>query len=353
MIGRTARRRDGRRRRGRRLAAPLLGLVLGVQAIVACAPVVKPPGPPAGKPEMTDAYFEMADGARLPLRSWVPEGEPKAAVLAVHGFNDYSLFFRDFGVFLAENGVISYAYDQRGFGESLNTGFWAGADAYPHDVRTVADLIRDRHQGMPFFVFGESMGGAVTMVAAAEPPGLDADGLVLSAPAVWARETMPFYQRWVLGLGAWTLPWLRLSGKGLDIKPSDNIDMLIEWGRDPLVIKETRIDTIYGLVNLMDRALVASDGLPPNTLILYGATDEVIRRGPTLEMMRRLDAGSGTRPRVALYENGYHMLTRDLSAEIVWRDVLAWIENSAEPLPSGAEAAGAAFVAEARSQQGD
>jgi len=37
---------------------------------------------------------------------------------------------------------------------------------------------------------------------------------------------------------------------------------------------------------------------------------------------------------LALYENGYHMLLRDLQGEVVLRDILAWINE--QPLPSGA-----------------
>jgi len=294
----------------------------------------------------------MADGARLPLHAWQPEDDvPKAVMLAVHGFNDYGAFFADIGDFLAGQGVASYAYDQRGFGRAPNHGYWAGEDAYPGDLRATARLLRERHPGVPLFVFGESMGGAVVMVAASEAPGLDADGYVLSAPAVWARETMPFYQRWVLAAAAHTVPWLELTGRGLDIKPSDNIEMLREWSSDPLVIKETRVDTIHGLVDLMDRALAASAALPANTLILYGANDEVIRKDPTREMMRRLNGDPAMRPRIALYENGYHMLTRDLAAETVWRDIAAWIGDPAAPLPSGADRAGTTFAAEAASHQ--
>ena len=31
------------------------------------------------------------------------------------------------------------------------------------------------------------------------------------------------------------------------------------------------------------------------------------------------------------------MLLRDLNAETVWRDILAWIANAQAPLPSGAD----------------
>jgi hypothetical protein len=37
------------------------------------------------------------------------------------------------------------------------------------------------------------------------------------------------------------LPGLKVTGRGLGITPSDNLEMLRALGRDPLVIKETRI----------------------------------------------------------------------------------------------------------------
>jgi hypothetical protein len=40
---------------------------------------------------------------------------------------------------------------------------------------------------------------------------------------------------------------------------------------------------------------------------------------------------------VAIYENGYHMLLRDLQAETVWTDIAAWITDRAQPLPSGSD----------------
>lgn len=293
----------------------------------------------------------MADGVRLPLQYWggASAGTPEAVVVAVHGFNDYGRFFDDLGAFLNARGVISYAYDQRGFGATENPGSWAGADAYPADLRQVVASVRARHPDVPVYVLGESMGGAVTMVALAEPPGLDVDGVILSAPAVWARETMPFYQRWLLDLSAHIVPRLALTGEGMKIKASDNIEMLRALGRDPLIIKKSRIETLYGLVNLMDRALAASAELPPDVLILYGENDEIIRRDPTLEMLRRFDRDPAKRPRIALYDNGYHMLTRDLQAQTVWRDVLHWIEDRNGALPSGADAAGDALYEEARS----
>jgi len=305
---------------------------------------------------MTDTSFLMADGHRLPLHHWAPvdepAGGPEAVIVAVHGFNDYGRFFENFATYLAGEGIPSYAYDQRGFGANPDAGIWAGVDAYPQDLREVVNVVRSRHAGVPLYVFGESMGGGTTMLAKAEPPGLDADGIILAAPAIWGRETMPFYQRWLLDLSAHILPGLSLTGEGLKIQPSDNIEMLRAMGRDPLVIKKTRVDAVYGVVNLMDRALDVSGELGPDTLVLYGARDDVIQEDPTREMLRRFPRDAARRPRIALYEDGYHMLIRDLVAPVIWADVLAWIRDRNGPLPSGADGAGEAFLQRALEDAG-
>jgi alpha-beta hydrolase superfamily lysophospholipase len=134
-------------------------------------------------------------------------------ILALHGFNDHGRFFDAPGTWLAARGVTSYAYDQRGFGASSNRGVWPGTDTLVRDVREAAGAIRRRHPETPFFVLGESMGGAVALVAAATDGGLPADGLILSAPAVRGRATMSVLERSGLWLSARTVPGLTVSGR--------------------------------------------------------------------------------------------------------------------------------------------
>jgi alpha-beta hydrolase superfamily lysophospholipase len=306
--------------------------------------LVQEAGPAVRAPTLSgagDRVYVAADGLRLPMRVWPAEGEPKAVLLALHGFNDYSNAFADPAVWWAARGVTTYAYDQRGFGAARQAGLWPGVAAMVTDLRAVAALVRARHPRAPLYVLGVSMGGAVVLAALGQPAGpgdplAAIDGAVLVAPAVWGRATMNPLYRTTLWLGAHTMPWLRVTGRGLDILPSDNIEMLRALGRDPLVIKETRIDALYGLVNLMDTALAASAQVEIPLLILFGALDEVIPKVPTRRMIGGL---SGPR-RFALYDAGYHMLLRDLQAEPVWRDVLAWAQDPTAPLPSGAEADG-------------
>ncbi|MBM3573379.1 MAG: alpha/beta hydrolase [Alphaproteobacteria bacterium] len=175
------------------------------------------------------------------------------------------------------------------------------------------------------------------MAGMAEGMTIAIDGAILAAPAVWGRRTMPEIQAWFLDLFAHVMPAVAGKNQGLDFTPSDNIEMLRGLGRDPLVIKETRIDAIYGLVNLMDQALAAAPSLRAPTLILLGARDDIIESGPSCAMLRDLPSGAARAWRAALYPRGYHMLLRDLQAETVLADVAAWMTARTAPLPSGAE----------------
>lgn len=301
-----------------------------------CAPLVQVPGPSIDAPMVDGDIVTMRDGAKLPMRHWSATGQPRAIIIAVHGFNDYSRSFAMAGHFWAARGVTTYAYDQRGFGAAPYPGLWPGRDTLGNDLEDVAAAIHRRHPATPLYLLGESMGSAVILTSVSRPaesglPGVK--GVVLGAPAVWGGDTLnPFY-RGVLWVSSHVAPWKTLTGRGLGVQPSDNIAMLRALGRDPLVIKATRIDTIAGLVHLMDAALADAPKMRLPALVLYGAHDQIIPR----ESIQQMLEGLTDRHRIVFYPDGWHMLFRDTQASVVWRDVLAWVEDSTAALPSGME----------------
>ncbi len=283
----------------------------------------------------------MADGVVLPLHQWRPDGPTKAVVVALHGFNETGRSFEMPARAWVKDGIAVYAYDQRGFGAAPHRGLWPGTASLVDDLDTVCALIKARHPDTPLYALGESMGGAVAMIAFAEGRARDADGAILVAPAVRGRESLNIFARAGLWMFAHTIPWLAGRPGNIGIKPTDNTEALRALADDPLVIKDTRIDAVWGLVNLMDEALAAAPRFDRPALILLGARDDLIPDEPTELMLRRLPP-TPTR-RVAYYANGYHMLLRDLQASLVHRDVAYWLTRSPLSseirLPSGADRA--------------
>src|SRR5262249_42081959 len=303
-------------------------------AAAAAAPDPKP------VPRFTETSFVAADGQALPLRKWLPEGRVTSVILALHGFNDYSKAFETPAEAWAKRGIATYAYDQRGFGAAPERGFWPGRATLAADTATASRILRAGYPGVPLYLLGESMGGAVAIVAMSGEAGTpvpEVDGVVLSAPAVWGRATMDLLPRLALWAGVRLLPGLTLTGRGLEIQASDNIAMLRALARDPMVIKATRVDTIYGLVDLMDAALASAPGLDAPLLVMYGAKDEIIPKTPIRLFVASLPPECRRCARLAWYRDGYHMLLRDLEGPIVIADVANWVLAPMAALPSGAD----------------
>jgi alpha-beta hydrolase superfamily lysophospholipase len=116
------------------------------------------------------------------------------------------------------------------------------------------------------------------------------------------------------------------------IRATDNIDELVDMGRDRLMIWGARTDALYGLVGLMERAWRNTGRLTGDVLYLYGAHDQIIPARPSRQAARRMPAGA----RSAYYAEGHHLLLVDRQAERVWRDVAAYLRDPRAPLPSGA-----------------
>ena len=305
----------------------LIGAKLMAAAMLALlsACVSFPPAPTlVAPPVIIGNGLQSVDGAILGLRQWRAES-PRAALLAVHGMNDYSHAFDSAATYWAqEAGFTVYGLDQRGFGRSPRFGRWLGAEIMKADIRAAVDALRAAHPDLPIFVLGHSMGAAAVMAAEADV-SLGADGLILGAPGVWGGAALPIpYRIAAETAGAFT-PGKTLTGERANRQATDNVELLRAMFYDPLVIKETRIDAVVGVTRLMGEAYASPEKIETRSLVLIGERDEII----PVHLQEKVAARLGGDVKTIRYPDGWHMLFRDLQAEVVWKDVTDWI-NSVE-----------------------
>ena len=274
------------------------------------------------------------DGAELGLTVWDTDTDPEIVVVGVHGMNDYANAFHMAAPYWAQHGVKTYAYDQRGFGRSVGRGEWPDEELMREDLRTAVRLARETHPDVTLAVVGISMGGAMAMTAfGSDRPPEDVDRVVFSGPGLRGWGSIPVVQRVALWTSVRVRPgWVVRPPRFVKIEPSDNVEMLRRMWSDPLGIRTNKIGQVHGVVSLMENAHRAAPKLPENVpmLLTYGAKDIVIpERG-----VRRTAKKLPSHVRTAYYPNGYHMLLRDLQAELVFDDVLAFLKDPNAPLPS-------------------
>ena len=285
-------------------------------------------------PRLERDVFVSFDGTRLGLSTWEAAGEPSAVIVGVHGMNDYANAFHMAAPWWASQGVTTIAYDQRGFGRSPGRGIWAGEDLMVEDLRTIVALVRAKYPKAVIAVAGESMGGAVAIQAFTSDRPPAADRLVLLSPAVWGWSSQPLPYKTALWFTAHVTaskvydPPRWLTNR---VSPTDNREELRAMGRDPLMVWGARSDTLYGLVQLMQRAWDGAEKLTAPTIYFYGAHDQIIPKAAAFTAAKRLKPGV----RTAYYPDGWHLMTRDLQGPKAWADILSFVKDPAGPLPSG------------------
>jgi len=325
-----------------------LTTMLLLLALAACTAEILPPAAPTEPPSLRTDAFVMPDGTRLPYRAWLPEREepPWAIILAIHSLNDSRDGWEDPAPAFTDAGIALFAPDLRGFGATATRGLWPGADALVNDTTTMTHLLRARYPHGKIILMGESMGAAILMLAATGPKKPPADGYILLAPAVWSRAQMNFLLRGTLWLASNLAPSLTLTGRAAGRVASDNRDALIRLTRNPLTIRETRIDVLSGVADLMDSAQAAAPQFQAPALFLYGGKDEIIPPAAMRATWAVLPASASTRR--AFYPSGYHLLLRDLGRALPTADILTWLRTETADLPSDAEAHAASFLAPAQ-----
>jgi alpha-beta hydrolase superfamily lysophospholipase len=298
--------------------------LLAVLCLAGCTAI--PFGVPKGTakyPIITSGYFVLKDGARLPYRLYPAQGEPKAVVLALHGYTDS----RDGWAILAKPmnaaGIAVYAPDQSSFGATANRGYWPGTDVLVDEAREMAVQLRAQYRGQKLFIMGESMGGAIELLLGASKNPPPVDGYVISAPAVWGGSALNPGYRMAMKLSEEFVPAKRVTGASVKVQASDNKAALIAFGEDPLTIHAPRVDDVGGLVRLMGQAQGACGKFNQPALILYGGHDQLIPPAAMKDCWQAIPPAAPVT--LAYYPPDYHLIERDLERAVPTADIISYI----------------------------
>ncbi|GMP83320.1 hypothetical protein CsSME_00037276 [Camellia sinensis var. sinensis] len=135
-----------------------------------------------------DEWYERnSKGLEIFCKSWLPKPgvRIKGALCFCHGYGDTcTFFFEGIAKHIAASGYGVYAIDHPGFGlsEGLH-GYIPSFDDIVDNVIEQYTLIKGRPEvrGLPRFILGQSMGGAVALKVHLKEPR-EWDGVVLVAP---------------------------------------------------------------------------------------------------------------------------------------------------------------------------
>lgn len=127
-------------------------------------------------------YFEGRENRKLFYQSWLPEGDIRACIVAMHDWGTHSDRMKYPAQYLTEKGYAIYAFDLRG--HRRNAGEYPGhmddMDHIQKDIVLFLDIIKENAGNKEIFVMGHSFGGLISLIYAIHRPALS--GVLVSSP---------------------------------------------------------------------------------------------------------------------------------------------------------------------------
>jgi len=271
-------------------------------------------------PESHAEHWHFPAGERF-VRSWLPANDPTHAVAIVHGLGDHSGRFAAPAEWLQSKGVAVFALDQIGHGKSPGRRVCIPSyDALLDDVEAFLSLIRDRNPHIPLGLFGQSMGGNVTLNYALQNRP-HAQFVVAGSPMLRSDNApgpiMNLFARGLLALA----PNLHIPAPVILANLAHDEEVQQQYLQDPLVEKRVSLRLGAALIDTGKWALDHADQLPYSVLIMHGTDDKITSPVASQEFVDK----SNGKATLRIWEGGRHDLHLDIDREAYMETMWEWI----------------------------
>lgn len=253
-----------------------------------------------------EGNFTGLGGLNIYTQTWLPDGDPRAVILLVHGYGEHSGRYGNLVDWFLPRGYAIYALDHRGHGKS--DGERVHIDSFTDylvDLETYRRIVREAQPGGKHFLLGHSM-GAMIAIAYAPAHQDDFDGLIISGGGIATAQTPPMPQ---------------------------NIDLAATVSRDPAVVQAYRDDPlVYHGSPPAGRAaaskatrerlpeLARSIAMP--VLIMAGEASPL---GDGARARALFETVSSVDKALRLYPELYHEIFNEPEHPVVMADLEAWL----------------------------
>jgi len=304
----------------------------------------------------TYSSFLSASGQTLEKAFWPCEGQtkglnqPKAVVQLVHGMAEHIRRYEATAQALNRAGYAVVGHSHAGHGPYTQTkGYFGktnGWDTLIADVHTVRMETQKQFPGVPYVLMGHSMGSFVTRgYCLKHEDGLA--GVVLSGTRhspkaeVLAASAVANVQI-ALGLGEKPGKLLEKLSSGGNNKRYEDVQTPFDWlSRDREAVAKYVADPLCGFTFTVRAYRDMFDGLSrlypeklgamrPDIpiLLLAGDMDPVGAYGEGVKKVAQELRAAGVKDvSVQLYAGGRHEMLNELNKEIVWADLIAWLDQ--------------------------
>lgn len=299
--------------------------------------------------------FPSADGrTTVHAVRWTPEdGKYRAVLQITHGMVEYIERYRAFAEFLNDNGFLVVGHDHIGHGESIVSkdewGFFAEhpSDTVVADMHTLREITRKEHPGVPYFMLGHSMGSyMLRKYLAIHGEGLT--GAIIMGTGCIPDNTTKLAM-FIAKLQAAFLGWhhrskllqklsydkyyhqFDLTGKDASNSWLTKDEEIVKtYYADPKCTFVFTVNAYMGLFEavLFDNQQENIEAVPKSLPLFFvsGAMDPVGGCGSGVKKVyNKFDTAGKEDITWKLYDNDRHEILNETDRDVVYHDILAWM----------------------------
>jgi alpha-beta hydrolase superfamily lysophospholipase len=270
-----------------------------------------------------EGFFKGVRDANIYYQGWLPEGEPKAVLLIVHGLGEHSGRYGNVVNHFVPLGYAVYGIDHFGHGKSDGERVYVKRfEDYTNTLEVYFDKIRGSQPGKPIFLVGHSMGGLIGAVYLLDHQS-ELAGAVLSGPAVKIPSDVTPATIFVGKILSSLIPkfgLLALDATGVSRDPA----VVQAYINDPLVHRGKMTARLAAeMLKAMQTISGQAARITLPILILQGSADRLVNPGGAQMLY---DAVSSVDKEIRIYDGFYHEVFNEPEHDKVLRDVEVWLE---------------------------
>ena len=272
-----------------------------------------------------EGFFSGHDNLRLFWMSEVPDGDPKAHVIVVHGYQDHVGRYR--GVFksLTDAGLAAHAYDFRGHGQSDGKrGHCERFQQFVDDLDVFIQRVKRQAGNKKLFLLAHSHGALTTVHYLKQKGGSGIAGVVLSAPYLKLAFTPPKLK--VLGarVAGNVIPWLPIKSELPVETLSRDVEVQKAATSDRLYNKNVTPRWFTEANKAQAQAMTYGPSIDVPLFLFFGAEDQVAAPAAARQLF---DTIASRDKRLKEYPGMRHEAMNELGKEEVHGDLVGWISS--------------------------
>ena len=273
--------------------------------------------------EHIEGTFNGVRNLDIYYQAWLPEGDPKAAIIVVHGLGEHSGRYGNLVDHMVPLGYALYGFDLPGHGKSDGVReFVEEFEDYANTLTTYRKMVEGWQPEKPIFLLGHSMGGLITTDYLIDH-SQDFKGAVISAPAITVPDNIT-QMTIILGkVFSKIAPKLGVMALDANLISKDPA-VVEEYVQDPLVFHDKTTARLSAeLLKAMMRVNAEMEKITVPFIAVQGSEDQLANSRGAKMLYER--AGSEDKT-IKIYEGLFHEVFNEPEKAIVLNDVASWLE---------------------------